>query len=164
MPTGFSGKLTSDVMRSPMTRGEVLVCHWLSIVFVIVAVCFAGCGQKPTVVRHEVSGVITRKGKAVPRAQIRFLGMGGGEKGRQAMGFGNTDEAGRFELRDVRGGIGVPVGEYQVTVTMMPEGEPVVVGEGGEVGMSPRAKPPREYTTTATVTAEGPNELSFDFK
>ena len=163
MPMGISGKKTS-VAKWPVTQERLFVRREILVIVVVGVFCFAGCGQKPTVVRHEVSGVITRKGKAVPRAQIRFLGLEGGRKGRQAMGFGNADEAGRFELRDVRGVVGVPEGEYQVTITIMPEGEPVVVGEGGEVGMSPRAKPPREYATTATVTPDGPNEFSFDFK
>lgn len=136
----------------------------LSAASLVVAVLFAmvGCGGGGPQA-YPVTGKVTQKGQPVAGAVVAFVAVTSGEPGGQAetgadgtFAMQSTADQGRTTLP------GLPAGEYKVTVMKMQAG-------AGEVSLAnpPRNILPPEYAmvestpVTATVTAEGPNEVTI---
>lgn len=134
----------------------------------------AGCGGSspaavlPTTV--PVGGVVLLDGKPLPRASVKFIPRGA-TKGVEC--YGITDDMGKYELMQMRGGTGAPPGEYMVVVNAFakPDGTPVSMGPGdpppANVGavesLPPRYSSYRESKLMAQVSASG-GEFKFDLK
>ena len=143
----------SRMLISPLR----LLNNGFLVVLLITAV--NGCGGANQGNRFPVSGRVYDKSGGVPKAAIQFTPIDSANK---SMAYGDTDTEGRFQLRYGKGKNGVSPGKYQVIINVMSENGPVTLGEGGEVGMSPKAKPPREYVREATISADGENVFEFD--
>jgi hypothetical protein len=78
----------------------------------------AGCQKSPPPI-VEVTGVVTLRGKPLPKAEIRFMpalsGFGG-----EFMAIGHTDDSGRYRLQCCTGALGACAVENTVTVTEAP--------------------------------------------
>jgi len=127
----------------------------------------AGCGPKrPKTV--PVTGRITYRGQPLEGARVMFYTPGG----RPATG--TTDKDGRFRLETFSTSDGALLGEHTVVISKYVSplgGDPLAPGqeklwEGGPPPI--RQLIPARYTTPAAsplrakVTAEGPNDFSFD--
>jgi len=134
----------------------------------LATVCLSGCGGVARVGGKPVTGTVTYRGSAVEGAAITFASP-------TASGYGSTDKEGHFKLRTAQGE-GVPVGNYQVTITktsFQPSGK-VAASETEYVPPDPDAPLPTpedllpaKYKTaatsglTATVSERGPNDFTF---
>jgi len=121
-----------------------------------------------------VGGTVTHKGAAVEGASVRFVKTDG-----KAGASGITDSQGKFTLTTHSAGDGAPAGDYMVGVSKLDLSK-VDVGQGspGDANYRPpvpNATPPKNLLPAqyqepspnglkATVTAEGPNEFTFDLK
>ncbi len=104
------------------------------------ALLAAGCGgsstpKNPLPTTVPVGGVVTLDGKPLNRAAVKFI-PDGETKGVECYGF--TDESGRYELTQLRGGTGAPPGTYKVVISMFAKAD----GTPAEVG--PNAPPPAD--------------------
>jgi hypothetical protein len=114
-------------------------------------------------------GVVTLDGKPAPFAMVTFVPRGG-TKGIECIGV--TDEAGEFQLKQVRGNPGVPPGEYTVVINryVKSDGTPVAL-DGSEPPANLGAveslpayySNPGESMLSATVTPQG-GAFNFDLK
>lgn len=135
----------------------------------------AGCGgsaapEKALPTTVPVSGVVTLDGKPLQKAAIRFVPRGE-TKGVDCYGF--TDDTGRYELTQLRGGAGAPPGEYTVAFSQFakPDGTPVGIGpndpppadQGAFESLPTRLSNPTESKIVAQVP-QGGGELKFDLK
>jgi len=133
-----------------------------------------GCGGAPPAAglptTVPVGGVVTLDSKPLPRASVKFIPRGA-TKGVEC--YGITDEMGKYELMQLRGGTGAPPGEYMVVVNAFakPDGTPVSMGPGdpppANVG-AVESLPPRYSSYTASklmaqVPATG-GQFPFDLK
>ena len=117
-----------------------------------------------------MGGVVTLDGKPLNRAAVKFI-PNADTKGIECYGF--TDEAGKYQLTQLRGAAGAPPGGYKVVISMFakPDGTPAEVG--------PNAPPPADqgavealppqyssYTSTKLVAQvpEGGGDVKFELK
>jgi hypothetical protein len=127
-----------------------------------------GCTGKPPATGKPVKGTVTYSGSPVEGASVSFISS-------TVSGYGSTDTEGHFTLRTGQGE-GLPVGDYQVTVTKteLPPTGKVATSDQDYVPPDPDAPPavakdllPAKYQTTASsdlkasVTASGPNDFTF---
>jgi len=137
-----------------------------SSIFTLIFIWSTGCGSdKPTQGLVTVSGNITIDGMPVEQAKVTFLPLletkGNG-------GWATTNASGAYVLKTPQGGLGVPEGQYKVTVSkrMNPDGtapnpdEPPIESKAREV-FSPKYSDESKSTLTATVTA---SSKTFDWK
>lgn len=121
-----------------------------------------GCGRGLDTI--PVEGVLTYKGKPVPKIAVSFMPEGG--KGQIAQG--TTDENGRFELQTRTPGDGAMAGEYLVGFRFVPDEVPEMPGfPGSKPVVSPL---PRKYAdsissgVTASVSESSKNVFHFDLE
>jgi hypothetical protein len=163
-----------------------IACH-SSYLIVVGSLILAGCSgpegdanRRPTA---PTSGVVMYQGKPVADATVSFLAISGDP----ISAFGLTDAQGKFTMRTYEDGDGAPVGEHQVTITKteagkQPPGPPRTGPDefdpnkydppGFGVTPPPVVKHliPEKYASSATsglkatVTADKPNEFTFDLK
>lgn len=127
----------------------------------VVLCCFAlvGCGSSGPYELAPVSGVATLNGKAVPYTQIIFQPQGTADN--PSPGPGSTafcDDAGKFELKTVRGEPGAVVGVHKVQIYA--HGPPK--STAGDVDEGPQVKEafPAKYNVASQLTFEVPAEGS----
>lgn len=129
----------------------------------------AGCGgsaeQKPLLTTVPVNGVVTFDGKPLPKAAVKFVPHGE-TKGVEC--FGVTDDAGRYELMQLRGATGAPPGNYRVVISQFAkaDGTPVLPGAedlGAKEALPPRFSSASDSRLMAQVQAPG-GEIRFDLK
>ena len=125
----------------------------------------AGCGSdRPEMA--PVTGTVLLNGQPVIEAGVTFMPSAG----RPATG--QSDEAGRFELTTFNSGDGAVLGQHVVTITKTetrevtyPDGgrEPVekIVRPPGRL-VPPRYSDPGQSNLSATVTADGENDFTFE--
>lgn len=78
----------------------------------------ASCGRDPRLPELvPVSGTVTLGGRPLGGALVRFLPVG---ETRGSAGSGRTDAAGKYRLYSNRAEPGTAVGEYRVTIEMVP--------------------------------------------
>jgi hypothetical protein len=135
----------------------------------VAAVLFAGCGKTPPPPIVEVEGVIRLDGKALNRAEVRFIPLIA--FGPDYVAVGVTDAAGRFKLT-CKGQPGACAGTNRVLV-MESELPSELKSEEAQAELAKyfrslggRPLPPRyanlaESPLTADVT-EGRREYNFD--
>lgn len=136
----------------------------------ILAVCTLiagmGCGSPaatdPTF--PAVTGTITLNGKPLAHATVTFTPTG---ENVNNFATGETDEAGRYELKGPRGGVGTGAGTYTVSVSLMqmkdgsaPPADVPVIESGAVEKLPPAYSSPVQSRLQATVTEQGGN---FDF-
>lgn len=133
---------------------------------VLVVAC-AGCGGGPSLPDTvPVSGKVTLNGQPLADASVTFVPTG---TTRGDGGFGTTAADGRYELRYLRGGAGVPAGTYRVVISKraMPDGSPAVEGPDVAPIDSPAREvlPPKysheEYTTLSATVPAGGGTIDF---
>lgn len=134
----------------------------------------AGCGsseQKPQLPPTvPVTGVVTLDGKPLVAAAVTFYPQEGAA-GVECVGV--TDEAGKYQLKQIRGGEGAPTGEYKVTISHFvgPGGKPILMtkdspppaDQGAVESLPERYSSLTATTLTATVPPEGGN-IDFALK
>ncbi len=133
----------------------------------LVALVVSGCGAgRPKTVK--VTGTVTYRGQPLEGARVMFNCAGG----RPASA--TTDASGRFKLETFGSEDGAVLGDHTVTVSKyvaIPGS--AAPGAGQDDMRSPGAPPvrqavPARYTTPGTsplkasVTAQGPNDFTFD--
>lgn len=97
-----------------------LLCVGIATLISAGSLLLCGCDSKPTgPVRHESGGIVTFKGKPVPKAQVVFYGPG---VSRGAI----TGEDGRFQVKAGTGN-GLPAGEYEIVVRPAPGGDTEII-------------------------------------
>jgi len=141
----------------------------------------AGCGSQArtgTDPVYPVSGVISLRGKPVAGADVTFFNA---QKNRSA--FGRTNDKGEYKLTTFAPNDGAVEGQHVVTVIKLqtaPETAPVADIQSPDYvppgfGQSTEPKPPKsempeKYADqatsglTATVNADGPNEVKLDLQ
>ena len=140
------------------------------IVPVLILAIFAGCGgdapPKTALPKTEpVTGVVTLDDQPLEGASVTFIPTGT-TTGVECVG--QTDAAGKYSPKQIRGADGVPAGNYKVVISrQLKGGKPVVPGQAaGEGGIAVESLPPHysraaESKLTATVNAGGG---TIDFK
>ena len=127
---------------------------WPVVIVMGLAVA-AGCGRRDM---GRVSGTLTFEGQPVPKAMVQFTPQG------RPMGFGPTDDAGRFVLNTLQKGDGAFKGTCIVTVMPVPEFLP------GSIEPKPRPDIPGKYRVHETtplkadVVAGQDNVFTFDME
>jgi hypothetical protein len=135
-------------------------------IFTLLFIWSIGCGSdKPAQGLVAVSGNITFNGMPVEQAKVTFFPLletkGNG-------GWANTNAAGEYVIKTPQGALGVPEGQYKVTVSkrLNPDGsppnpdEPPIESKAKEV-FSPKYSDESKSTLTAKVTA---SSKTFDWK
>jgi hypothetical protein len=134
----------------------------------VLAVCatLSGCvggggGSGPVIVPSR--GVVTYKGKPVPKLSVAFLP----EKGMVAEG--TTDANGRFTLTTKKLGDGAMVGPHKVGISVVPDSVPDMPGLPGTKKDEEESPIPRKYadanTSGLTVVVENTaakNDFTFE--
>ncbi len=92
--------------------------------------CGGGTDSKQLPKTAPASGVVTLNGKPLVFATVTFVPQGA-TKGIECVGM--TDESGKYTLKQVRGGEGVPPGEYRVVINQLATSDGTPVKPGGEV-------------------------------
>ena len=90
----------------------------IRIAVLLALLATAGCGsgsQKPAYNLSKVDGTLKINGKPAPDIYVDFFPTGEKTKGNGASG--RTDAAGKYTLKDKRGGAGVAPGEYKVLLS-----------------------------------------------
>jgi hypothetical protein len=89
---------------------------------IVFAMVFASCGRDPRLPELvPVSGTVTLGGRPLSGALVRFLPVG---ETRGSAAGGRTDAEGKYRLYSNRAEEGTAVGEYRVTIEMVPGGDP----------------------------------------
>jgi len=136
----------------------------LSVLLATLIGCGGGANLPDTV---PVSGTVTLNGQPLANASVAFVPTGttGGEGG-----YGTTDQDGRYELAYLKGGSGVPVGDYRVVISKraMPDGSDVV----DESDVAPMDSPAREvlpprysneqHSRLSATVSDGDGSFDFD--
>src|SRR5262245_13672589 len=124
----------------------------------------AGCSKpiEPPQKFPAVTGTVTMDSSPLPGATVTFIPTAAGDRG-----SATTDDAGKYALKGLRGGEGVPQGEYKVTVSRwlmkdgkLPPPNTDVVTSGAAESLPPTCSDPIKTTLKASVGASGG---SFDF-
>lgn len=121
----------------------------------LLAALATGCGRSASYELAPVSGVVTLDGKPVPHTKVVFTPQG--SAGNVAPGPGsaaNCDDAGRFELRTVRGEPGAVVGVH--TVRIYAHGPPKSVAGDVDAGPPVKEAYPARYNTESQLAFEVP--------
>lgn len=141
------------------------VCLCLSLLGGVI-----GCGGGGGIALPKTvpaGGTITLDGKPLESASVTFSPKGT-TKGIECVGV--TDAAGKYKLKQIRGGDGVPPGEYAVIVNryVKPDGTPVPLDGtvapadlGAVESLPPQYSNPTEPSLAATVPEKG-GEFNFD--
>lgn len=124
-----------------------------------------GCGSSAPYELAPVSGVVTLNGQAVPYTQIIFQPKGTADN--PSPGPGSTafcDDAGRFELKTVRGEPGAVVGLHAVQIYAHGPAKSVAkdTDEGPQVQEAFPAKYNVESQLTFVVPVEGSAGANFE--
>jgi hypothetical protein len=127
-------------------------------------VALVGCGSSAPYELAPVSGVVTLNGKAIPHTQIVFQPQGTADN--PAPGPGSTafcDDAGRFELKTVRGEPGAVVGLHGVQIYA--HGPPKSVAKDTDDGPQVKEAFPAKYNLQSQLTYEVPaaGSMAADF-
>lgn len=145
---------------------------WIASLVAVAGLTGCGGGAPAAVLPTTVpvGGVVTLDGKPLPWANVKFIPRGA-TKGVEC--YGITDDMGKYELMQMRGGTGAPPGEYMVVVNAFakPDGTPVSMGPGdpppANVG-AVESLPPRYSSYSASkLMAQVPTnggEFKFDLK
>lgn len=141
-----------------------VICRNLERMFVMLGVCaiLSGCGgggNGPVTV--PVKGVVTYKGKPVPKLSVAFLP----DKGMVAEG--TTDANGRFTLTTKKPGDGAMVGSYKVGISFVPDKVPDMPGFPGADKSETESPIPKKYADANTSGLTGvvdKNASKNDFK
>lgn len=139
----------------------------LATVLLVPILLAVGCGpNRPKTV--QVTGRVTYRGQPLEGARVMFHTQGG------PPAAGTTDKEGRFRLETFSTDDGALIGEHTVTISKY---TPLQTGASSSAppddmrGAGPppiRQVVPVRYTTPATsplkakVTADGPNDFTFD--
>ena len=91
----------------------ILGCLFLSTL--VFTSCWGRDPNLPELV--PVSGTVTLGGRPLPDALVRFVPVG---ETRGSVGSGRTDAQGKYELYNNRAEPGTAVGEYRVTIELVP--------------------------------------------
>jgi hypothetical protein len=133
---------------------------WVVVVLAVGLVLANGCGGgRPK--RARVTGIVMYHGKPVAGAGVTFYPKGG------AIGAGMTDANGRFTLTtfDRTGNDGAILGEHTVSISKyIPDpNDPRPPALRPKVPVLPaRYASMIDSPLRATVTAEGPNDFTFE--
>lgn len=137
------------------------IAFWPSLLLLASAALLGcrGASEGPELV--PAGGTVLWKGKSLPDADVMFYPIEGTKGGG---GTARTDVEGKFKLKYVRGGDGVPAGAYKVTVSRrVINGKPVPVGDDTPPADSPAKEELPEVFSSydsskirATVTAGEP--------
>lgn len=135
-----------------------------ALAFALVSLAVASCGPSGPK-RYAVTGVVKYKGQPIPNGTITFTP----EDPALKSAGGAAVKDGRFEVPQAAG---LYAGKYRVSVNYPdPKRTPPTPKEGEAPGESGRevadllpAKYNRETELRAEVTADGPNDLTFDLK
>ncbi|WP_145433101.1 hypothetical protein [Lacipirellula limnantheis] len=135
--------------------------HGGSLAFTIAWCCYtlAGCGSSGPYELAPVSGGVTLNGKAVPHTQIIFQPKGTPDN--PSPGPGSTafcDDAGRFELKTVRGEPGAVVGPHGVQIYA--HGPAKSVAKDADDGPQVKEAFPAKYNVESQLTFDVPAEGS----
>ncbi len=139
------------------------LCGLSCVLLAAAAIVISGCGKGGSAKLYPVKGTLTDGGKPLANADIVFTPKDVKETVAPSS-FGTTDASGNFELKTANDGIGAVAGEHTVSVTVGGVGsEPKEGADGGEEKPSTGAiQEPKEYGLTATVSADGENDLKLD--
>lgn len=131
--------------------------------------CGGGAEEKPLPSTVPVTGAVTMKGKPLVSATVTFVPQGE-TKGVECVGF--TDEAGKYQLKQIRGGEGAPPGSYKVVINhfVKGDGSPIKIdGSEPPANLGAVESLPIKYSSfldsklTAQVSDAG-GEFNFDLK
>lgn len=131
--------------------------------------CGSGTKEKPLPATVPATSVVTLDGSPLSQALVTFIPRGE-TAGIECIGI--TDDSGRCVLKQLRGGAGVPPGEYSVVINryLTKDGAPVAIGQGeapanlGAVdSLPPRYSIPAESQLMAAVSDQG-GEFKFELK
>lgn len=136
----------------------------LAIVFLLTTFVVAGCGPSEPK-RYKVIGTVKYKGQTIPNGTITFTPEDPSVK--SAGGAAIKD--GKFEILQAAG---LYAGKYKVSINYPdPKRSPPAPKDGEAPGESGRevadllpAKYNRDTELRAEVTANGPNDFTFDLK
>jgi hypothetical protein len=126
---------------------------------VLGCVGLVGCGSSASYELAPVSGAVTLNGQAVPYTQIIFQPKGTADN--PSPGPGSTafcNDAGRFELKTVRGQPGAVVGLHAVQIYA--HGPPKSTTGDTDVGPKVQEAFPAKYNVESQLTFEVPAEGS----
>ena len=139
-----------------------MICRNLERMVVLLGICalLSGCGgggNGPVTV--PVKGVVTYKGKPVPKLSVAFLP----DKGMVAEG--TTDANGRFTLTTKTPGDGAMVGSYKVGISFVPDKVPEMPGFPGaeQAAESPIPKKYADAQTSGLTKVVDKNASKNDF-
>jgi len=143
-----------------------LSCALIAGIAITVIAAGAGCSSSTGPPLIPVSGTVTTTGGPLAGADLMFLPADADGNG----GTAKTDDKGQFTVTYIRGGDGIPAGEYRVVISkrVMPDGsapppdvEPM--DSPATETLPPRYSSQRETSLTATVTSGG-EPLEFTLK
>jgi len=123
--------------------------RFLNIAAILGMTVAAGCGsgEAPLPELAPVTGTVTLGGKPVADAIVTF------QPDKGPLSVGNTDAAGKFELKYMGTNPGTPAGKYAVRISKLS-------GEAGDELI------PRKYNESSKLTQEvaqsGPNDFKFE--
>lgn len=125
----------------------------------------AGCGSSAEYELAPVSGVITLDGKPVPYTRVIFIPQGSPDQVNP--GPGSTaacDDAGKFQLKTVRGEEGAVVGTHAIQISST--GPPRSTSGDTDAGPPPKEAFPPQFNASTTLTFEVPagGTTAADFK
>lgn len=126
-----------------------------------------GCGGPEGPKLVEVQGKVTYQDKALEKARVTYLPVPGTEG---VGGTGITDAEGNYTITYRRGGTGLPVGKYKVTVSkrLMPDGsippEDVEPMDSPARETLPGTYSQEEQTTLTKTVSETGGDYNFDLK
>jgi hypothetical protein len=134
---------------------------WRGLLAATLILCVSGCGKDEgyLLTVHPTSGTVTRGGKPVAKAVVRFhpvdpkiVEVPKGETGPPIMLTSETDDAGHFVVSSYREGDGLPAGDYKVTV-MLPNEVAALVNADPEASASDIADEARAKGIDPTKSA-----------
>ncbi len=125
----------------------------------------AGCGSSAEYELAPVSGVVMLDGKPVPYTRVIFIPQG--TPGQVNPGPGSTaacDDAGKFQLKTVRGEDGAVVGKHAIQISST--GPPRSTSGDTDAGPPSKEVFPPEFNASSTLTFEVPagGTTAADFK
>lgn len=147
-----------------MTSLNLQRSTWLAIVCSSIAPLL-GCGKSETYELAPVSGMVTLDGNPVPYTQVTFLPQGTPQQSEPGPGsIATCDDAGRYELKTVRGDVGAVVGTHRIQISST--GPPQAAVNDGGVGPVPKEAFPARYNTNSELTfdvpADGTDAANFE--